>query len=336
MVITLEEKIKDSDLEKIVSVVEELGFSVTEVKTQEQRYLVGVGKGELDIRKIGHLLGVKDVHRVSDAYKLVSRKWKAKPTTVQVKDGPAIEEGKLTMIAGPCSVESEEQIRAVAEHLKEEGVTLIRGGAFKPRTSPYSFRGHGFEGLEMFHRVAHEYGLSIVTEVVSASHIHEMYDHVDVYQVGTRNSQNFDLLHELGKVDKPVLLKRGMSGTLEELLQSAEYIFASGNERLLLCERGIRTFEKTYRNTLDLNAIPALKEKTHLPVIVDPSHGVGLRRWVEPMALAGVMAGADGLIFEIHKYPEKAYSDAQQTLNFVESKRLIQRSRATAELRDSF
>ena len=271
---------------------------------------------------------MRDVHRVSDAYKLVSRKWKVHPTVIDLGGGARLGEGELALIAGPCSIESEEQVRAVAAHLKAHGVHIMRGGAFKPRTSPYSFRGLGIEGLKMFYRAAHEAGIRVISEVLEIAQIKEMYDYVDIYQVGTRNTQNFNLLHELGRVDKPVLIKRGMSGTIEELLQSAEYVFANGNEQLILCERGIRTFEKAYRNTLDLNAVPVLKEKSHLPVLVDPSHGVGVRRYVEPMALAALMAGADGLLVEIHPAPEEAASDGQQTLNFAESAELFRRARA--------
>jgi len=335
MIITLEQGIREEDLEKIVLALKENNYSPTEVKTQQSHYLVGIGTQEVDIRSIGHLPGVNDIHRVSDPYKLVSRKWKVTPTVIDLGDGVAIEEGGLSLIAGPCSIEGEEQVRAIVNHLIEHKVKIMRGGAFKPRTSPYSFQGSGLEGLKMFYSIAREHGIKIISEVIAASQIEGMYDYIDIFQVGTRNSQNFDLLHQLGGVDKPVLLKRGMSGTIEELLQSAEYVFASGNEQLILCERGIRTFEKAYRNVLDLNAVPVLKEKSHLPIIVDPSHGIGVRRWVEPMALAAIMAGADGIIYEVHQKPEEAFSDAQQTLNFEESSRLIEKSLAVFELRRS-
>jgi 3-deoxy-7-phosphoheptulonate synthase len=199
----------------------------------------------------------------------------------------------------------------------------MRGGVFKPRSSPYAFRGLGIEGLKMFHAKCKQAGIKIISEVMQVSQIAEMVDYIDVFQVGARNSQNFNLLDELGKVDKPVLLKRGISGTLEELLYSAEYIFSAGNEKIILCERGIRTYETYYRNTFDINAIPTLKEKTHLPVIADPSHGIGVREHVPAIAVAAVAAGADGLIYEIHPSPEEAISDAQQTLNFDESSNLI-------------
>lgn len=327
MIVQLENEIGEEQLSVIVERLAASGFKSTEVKTQKARYLIAIGKKELDIRAIGHLAGVLDVHRVTDEFKLVSRKWKVQATAIDLGDGIVIREGDLTLMAGPCSIESEEQAIAIADHLAEQGVRIMRGGAFKPRTSPYTFRGLGLEGLKMFYRVARDRGIRVITEVVAVSQIAEMYDYVDIYQVGTRNSQNFNLLDELGRIDKPVLIKRGMSGTLDELLQSAEYVFANGNEQLILCERGIRTFEKAYRNTLDLNAVPVLKEKSHLPVIVDPSHGIGVRRFVEPMALAGIMAGADGVIFEIHPRPEEALSDAAQTLSFEESAQLIEKAR---------
>ena len=333
MIITVRDESTEEERQEVVALLQSYQYAPTAVRTQERTYFVAIGSADIDIREVGHLSAVADVHRVSDVFKLVSRKWKATPTVIQFDEDTCIEEGGLTLIGGPCSVEDEDQIRRVAQHLKEQGVGLMRGGAFKPRTSPYSFRGHGLEGLKMFHTIAHEYGLRIVSEVVAASHIEAMYDTIDVFQVGARNSQNFELLRELGNVDKPVLLKRGMSGTIDELLQSAEYIFSHGNEQLVLCERGIRTFETATRNTLDLNAIPVLKEKSHLPVIVDPSHGIGVRRWVEPMALAGIMAGADGVIFEVHHTPEQAASDAQQTLNFEESASLIRKSRAVFDAR---
>jgi 3-deoxy-7-phosphoheptulonate synthase len=262
--------------------------------------------------------GVSDVHYVRDAYQLVSRQWKVKPTVIDLGDGVTIGGSDHQVMAGPCSIEGEEQVRADIERLRALGIRIMRGGVFKPRSSPYSFRGMGLAGLTMWSRYAREHGMKIITEVLDASQIESMYPYIDMFQVGARNSQNFTLLDALGKVDKPVLLKRGMSGTLEELLQSAEYIFSNGNEKILLCERGIRTFEKAYRNVLDLNAVPYLKDKSHLPVIVDPSHGVGVRRYVAQMALAGVVAGADGTLLEVHQTPEEAKSDAAQTLSFGE------------------
>lgn len=239
-------------------------------------------------------------------------------------------------MAGPCSIEGEEQIRKVLAHLKEQGIRVMRGGVYKPRSSPYAFRGLGVEGLKLWYQMAQEAGIKIITEVMQVSQIEEMYPYVDIYQVGARNTQNFNLLDELGKVDKPVMIKRGISGTIDELLGSAEYVFSAGNEKLILCERGIRTYEKASRNTLDLNAIPILKEKSHLPVICDPSHGIGIRHHVEPMALAGIMAGADGIIFEVHEKPEEAWSDGQQTLNFRESAALVAKMNKVRALKETF
>jgi len=210
----------------------------------------------------------------------------------------------------------------------------MRGGVYKPRSSPYSFRGLGQEGLQLWHSIASKYGIKIITEVMMVKQIEAMADYVDIFQVGARNAQNFNLLDALGEVDKPVLLKRSMSGTLDELLHSAEYIFSNGNERIMLCERGIRTYETAYRNTMDINAIAMLKQKTHLPVIADPSHGIGVRRFVEPIALASVMAGADGIIAEVHQTPEKAFSDAQQTLSFQEAEQLYERLRKAYRFRE--
>ncbi|PRY15578.1 3-deoxy-D-arabinoheptulosonate-7-phosphate synthase [Pontibacter ummariensis] len=336
MIIQLQQGIPDDAKENILSKVKGVGYKATEVKTQEGHYLVAIGKKEFDIRTIGQLKGVADIYRVSDEYKLISRKWRVEPTRIDLGDGVVVGEGQFSIMAGPCSIENERQIELVVEHLKENNVKIMRGGVFKPRSSPYAFRGLGIEGLQMFYRICRENGIKIITEVMQVSQIEEMIDYVDVFQVGARNSQNFNLLDSLGEAQKPVLLKRGISGTLEELLQASEYIFSNGNEKIMLCERGIRGYEKAYRNILDLNAVPVLKEKTHLPVIVDPSHGIGLRDYVADMALAAVMAGADGVIYETHQKPEEAFSDGQQTLNFKESERLIRRMRQAYELRESF
>ncbi|HRG52678.1 MAG TPA: bifunctional 3-deoxy-7-phosphoheptulonate synthase/chorismate mutase [Bacteroidia bacterium] len=328
MIIQLEKDVQATSKEKILSAVNNIGYKTTEVKTQKGSYIVCIGKNEFDIRLIGNLSGVQDVHRVSEAYKLVSRKWKVGSTEIDLGDGVKIGPNNLTLMAGPCSIESEEQVEKIVKHLVANNIRIMRGGVFKPRSSPYAFRGMGLEGLKMFNRVCRANGIKIITEVMQVSQIADMADYVDVFQVGARNSQNFNLLDELGKVDKPVLIKRGMSGTIDELLQSAEYIFSNGNEKLMLCERGIRTYENAYRNTFDINAIPVLKEKTHLPVIADPSHGVGIREYVSMVALAAMVAGADGVIYEVHEKPEEAASDGQQTLNFDESNQLIEKLRA--------
>lgn len=336
MIIQLQQGIPAELKENILQQIKAVAFKGNEVRTQGGHYLVGIGKKDFDIRTIGQLPGVADIHRVSDEYKLISRKWKVEPTRIDLGDGVVIGEGQFAIMAGPCSIESEQQIEQVVQHLVANNVQIMRGGVFKPRSSPYAFRGLGMGGLQLFHRICRENGIKIITEVMQVSQIEDMIDYVDVFQVGARNSQNFNLLDSLGEAQKPVLLKRGISGTLEELLQAAEYIFSNGNEKIMLCERGIRSYESAYRNVLDLNAVPVLKAKTHLPVIVDPSHGIGLRDFVEDVSLAAVMAGADGVIYETHQKPEEAFSDGQQTLNFQESERLIQRMRQTYALRESF
>lgn len=332
MIIQFDEKATEDQKEQVKAQVATLKYKTNEVKTQKGEYIIGIGKEKFDVRKIGHLEGIKDIHIVSDDYKLVSRKWKVNRTVIDLGDGVLIGDGHFSIMAGPCSIEGEENIHKTLQHLKENGVQIMRGGVYKPRSSPYSFRGLGLEGLKVWYKAAKEYGIKIVTEVMQVSQIEPMYDYIDMYQVGARNTQNFNLLDELGRVDKPVMIKRGISGTIDELLYSAEYVFAGGNERLLLCERGIRTYEKASRNTFDINAIPILKEKTHLPVIADPSHGIGIRDHVDSIAMAATIAGADGVIFEIHDKPEEAFSDGQQTLDFEESSRLIKKMRALVEL----
>lgn len=335
MIIQLERNTTEDHKAAIVDSANKMGYKTTEVVTQQGIYLVGIGKKEFDIRNLGHLPGIADIHRVSDDYKLVSRKWKVDRTQIDLGDGVVIGNGRLSIMAGPCSIETERQIQDTIDHLVKHHVRIMRGGVFKPRSSPYAFRGLGVDGLKMWHALAKPHGIKIITEVMQVSQIAEMYDYVDVFQVGARNTQNFNLLDELGKVDKPVMIKRGISGTIDELLYSAEYVFSGGNEKLILCERGIRTYEKASRNTMDVNAIPILKDKTHLPVVADPSHGIGLREFVEPIALASVMAGADGIIYETHQKPEEAFSDAQQTLDFQESSRLIEKMRKAFDLRES-
>jgi 3-deoxy-7-phosphoheptulonate synthase len=336
MIIQLHPAISDSDKSALVDTIGSLEYKTTEVKTQKGLYLVGTGKKEFDIRQLGHLPGIADIHHVSDDYKLVSRKWKVGRTLVDLGDGVVLGDGKFSIMAGPCSIENEAQVQKTIDHLVKNGVRVMRGGVFKPRSSPYAFRGLGIEGLKMWHTLARKAGIKIISEVMQVSQIAEMHDYVDVFQVGARNTQNFNLLDELGKVDKAVMIKRGISGTIEELLYSAEYVFAAGNEKLILCERGIRTYERASRNTLDVNAIPILKEKSHLPVVADPSHGIGIREFVEPVALAAVMAGADGIIYETHEEPEKAASDGQQTLDFNESATLIRKLNKAFELRENF
>lgn len=336
MIIQLEKDIKQKQIDAIHAQLDAIDYQLNSVKTQFGDYLITVGKKEFDIRSIGHMPGIRDIHRVSDAYKLVSKKWKVQDTMIDLGEGIKIGTGQFHIMAGPCSIESEEQIESTIQHLLDNNVRIMRGGVYKPRSSPYSFRGLGQEGLEMWYKKASAAGIKIITEVMMTGQIDDMYDYVDIFQVGARNAQNFNLLDALGQVDKPVLLKRSMSGTLDELLQSAEYIFSNGNEKIMLCERGIRTYEKAYRNCMDINAIAMLKEKTHLPVIADPSHGVGLRRFVAPVALASVMAGADGVIMEVHHTPEKAFSDGQQTLSYQEAAKLYRQLIKSFEMRELF
>ena len=332
MIIQLEKGIKNELRESVENELKNLKYKTTSVITQYGDYLIGTGKKAFDIRTIGHIDGIKDIHVVSDDYKLVSRKWKVNRTQIDLGDGVKIGDGVFSIMAGPCSIEGEKNIIETVDFLKKNEVKIMRGGVFKPRSSPYSFRGLGIDGLKLWYEIAKENGIKIVTEVMQVSQIEEMHDYVDMFQVGARNTQNYNLLDALGQVDKPVMIKRGISGTIDELLYSAEYVFSGGNERLLLCERGIRTYERASRNTFDINAIPILKEKSHLPVIADPSHGIGIRDYVDSIAMASTVAGADGIIFEIHSKPEEAYSDGQQTLDLGESERLIKRLNQLKEL----
>jgi 3-deoxy-7-phosphoheptulonate synthase len=331
MIIVKAKDIRSEEEEGIKLYLANLGFTVRAVNTKSTNYLVAVGgKAPFDIRSIGALPGVLDVFTVDEPYQLVSRSWRVGRSKIHIPnphlDNLSIGEGnKLALMLGPCSVETPEQMECIGKYLQQKGVRIMRGGAFKPRTSPYTFRGLGVEGLRILREVGDKYGLSIISEVLEPSQIATMYPYIDIFQVGARNNQNFSLLHELGLVDKPILVKRGVSGSIAELLQAAEYIYANGNERLILCERGIRTFENAYRNTLDLNAVPILQDKSHLPVVVDPSHGIGIRKYVSKMAVAAAAVGADGLLIEIGETPEQALSDGDQTLNFSEASKLLDR-----------
>lgn len=268
---------------------------------------------QIDIEYIDAQDVVESVKRVQEPYKKANRKFHPENTVIDIGNGVKIGDGSLQIMAGPCSVESEEQIIEVAKAVKKSGATILRGGAFKPRTSPYAFQGLKSEGLDLLKIARKETGLPIVTEIMRASHI-DMFENVDIIQVGARNMQNFELLKELGKIDKPILLKRGLSATIEEWLMSAEYIMAEGNNKVILCERGIRTYENFTRNTLDISAIPIVKKLSHLPIVVDPSHASGKSWLVEPLAIAAVAAGADGLIIEVHNDPPHALCDGAQSL----------------------
>ncbi|MFA6305782.1 MAG: 3-deoxy-7-phosphoheptulonate synthase [Candidatus Gracilibacteria bacterium] len=280
----------------------------------------------LSVEHLESLEGVERVMRVVSPYKLVSKELKPTPTIVEVNGVKIGDQKTFAMIAGPCSVESEEQMEAVAKPLAEMGIKLLRGGAFKPRTGPYAFQGLEMEGLKIMKRIADKYKMGVVTEVTDIRFLDEICKYSDVIQVGARNMQNFQLLKELGKIKKPVLLKRGLSATIEELLLAAEYILSHGNPNVILCERGIRTFEKETRNTLALATVPLVKELSHLPIIVDPSHGTGKKSLIEPMTKAAIACGADGVIVEVHANPKEALSDAQQQLTPEEFKTLLKNS----------
>lgn len=268
---------------------------------------------KIDTDLIEGLEIVEGIRRISEPYKQANRKFHPDDTVITVGDGIKIGGGNFQFFAGPCSIESEEQIITVAKAVKAAGATILRGGAFKPRTSPYAFQGMRNEGLRLLLEAKKETGMPIVTEIMDASHI-DLFEDVDIIQVGARNMQNFELLKELGKLDKPIFLKRGLSATYQELLMSAEYIMSEGNPNVILCERGIRTFETATRNTLDLAAVPMLKEKTHLPVVIDPSHAAGIARLVKPMSFAAAACGADGLMIEVHNDPSRALCDGPQAL----------------------
>ena len=313
MIIILKQTAKQEEIAALRGALEDSGLSIHDSKGTETHILGLIGDTScVDVNALLANDAVEDVKRVSEGYKKANRKFHPEDTVVNI-GGHKIGGGHFAVIAGPCSVESEEQIISVARDVKESGAGLLRGGAFKPRTSPYAFQGMRAEGLELLRKAREATGMPIVTEIMNTEHI-PMFSDVDVIQVGARNMQNFELLKELGKLKNPILLKRGLSATIEEWLMSAEYIMSEGNENVILCERGIRTFETSMRNTLDISAVPMLKAKTHLPVVVDPSHAAGLSWMVEPLAMAAIAAGADGLMIEVHNYPAHAKSDGAQSL----------------------
>ena len=332
MVVVMKPTARQADIEKLVKEFEGQGLQVGITNGVDCTILGLVGDTTaVDLNKITTNEQVERVMRVSEPYKRANRKFHPEDTVVKVGSA-AIGGGSFSVIAGPCSVESEEQITAVARDVKASGAAMLRGGAFKPRTSPYSFQGMGTPGLDLLLEAKAETGLPIVTELMSEKYCQLFEDKVDVIQIGARNMQNFDLLKEVGKLSKPVLLKRGLSNSYEEWIMSAEYIMSEGNENVILCERGIRTFETYTRNTLDLSAIPAVKRMSHLPVIVDPSHAAGMYWMVEPLALAAVAAGADGLIVEVHNDPQNAKCDGQQSLTPEHFDTLMTKIRTLLEL----
>ncbi len=309
---------KPAGEENVKSFIEKLHSEGIKTHLSEGEHTTVMGLigdvSKIDISTVQALPFVEDVKRISEPYKAANRKFHPADTIVNVSGKTAIGEGTFSVIAGPCSVETEEQIIEVANDVKNSGATLLRGGAFKPRTSPYSFQGLEGRGLELLMLAKKATGLPVVTEIMDINTL-DLFEDVDVIQVGARNMQNFNLLKELGRCDKPILLKRGLANTIQEWLMSAEYIMAGGNENVILCERGIRTFETKTRNTLDISAVPMLKRLTHLPIIVDPSHATGISWMVPPLAKTAVAAGADGIMVEVHNNPEKALCDGEQSLN---------------------
>ena len=314
MVVVMQERATEEQIEKVVASLVEMGMDVHRSTGVSRTVLGAVGDDRrLDPRLIEMLDGVSEVLRVTEPYKLASRAFRPEGTVV-VMDDVRIGGDEVIVMAGPCSAESEEQVHSTAAAVKRAGAKVLRGGAFKPRSSPYSFQGLGEEGLRLLRAAANQHDLKLVSEVMDVSQIPLLEKYCDMFQVGARNMQNFTLLRELGRTRKPVLLKRGISATIEEWLLSAEYVLAGGNMQVILCERGIRTFESYTRNTLDISAIPVVKKRSHLPIVVDPSHGTGRRDKVAPMARAAVAAGADGLIIEVHCDPDHALSDGAQSL----------------------
>ena len=334
MIVKLNPKTKSEDIERLIKEVEDLGVSASLIEGFEKSVIGLVGDTTLiDEKKLEANKIVEKVTKVQEPFKKANRMFHPLNSVYDVL-GQKIGGEKIALIAGPCSVESEEQITNIASSVKMCGAGFLRGGAFKPRTSPYSFQGLELQGLELLKLAKKKTGLPIVTEIMSTSMIEKFNEEVDIIQVGARNMQNFDLLKELGKIKKPILLKRGLSATIEELLMSAEYIMAGGNEQVILCERGVRTFENYTRNTLDLSAIPVIKKLSHLPIIIDPSHATGKSWMVEPLSKAAIAAGADGLIIEVHNDPKNALCDGQQSITPEEYKILVEKLKKIANAVD--
>ena len=331
MVVVMQEGATEDQIQYVINKLMDMGFDIHRSTGARHTVLGAVGaKVDFDTRDIELLEGVAEVLRISAPYKLASRHFRPEGSVVKLGKDVAVGGKQVVVMAGPCSIESAEQIDTIAAKVASLAAKVLRGGAFKPRTSPYSFQGLGQKGLELMRRAADKYGLLVVSEVMDQTQISMMLEYVDVLQVGARNMQNYYLLKELGKVAKPILLKRGISATIEELLLSAEYIMSGGNYSVMLCERGIRTFESYTRNTLDVSAIPVIQKLSHLPILADPSHGTGRRDKVGPMARAALAAGADGLLIEVHHEPEKALSDGAQSLYPDQFEKLMKELRMIA------
>jgi 3-deoxy-7-phosphoheptulonate synthase len=315
MIVAMQETATEEQIQVVIEHLMHMGFSVHRTTGERQSILAAVGaRADFDTRNLEVLSGVEHVHRISAPYKLSGKAFRPEGTIVQFANGVKVGGDEVVVMAGPCSVESREQLFTVAELVAKAGARALRGGAFKPRSSPYSFQGLGIEALKLLREAGDKFNLLVISEVMEISQIPIMLPYIDIFQVGARNMQNFNLLRELGKVKKPALLKRGIAATIEELLLSAEYIMSGGNYDVILCERGIRTFETYTRNTLDICAIPVIHKLSHLPMASDPSHGTGIRDKVAPMARASVAAGADVLLIEVHHDPDKALSDGAQSL----------------------
>lgn len=325
MIIVMQRGASEEHIAQLIKFLTSLGINVERMSGQQQTIIGIIGSSNgLDIQSMSTMDGVQDVVRVSSPYKLTSRTSHPADTIITFADGTRIGgNAPSIVIAGPCSVESEDQLRRTAECVRKTGGRFLRGGAFKPRTSPYSFQGLGFDGLEMLRKVSLEFGLFIVSEVMEPAHVPSIAEFTDIVQVGARNMQNYPLLRQLGNITRPVLLKRGPAATIEEWLMAAEYIMAGGNQNVILCERGIRTFETAVRHTTDISAVPIVKKLSHLPIIVDPSHGTGKREYVNAMSRAAIAAGADGVMVEVHPYPDRALSDGGQSLTFELFEELI-------------
>ena len=331
MIIVLKPTVTQKEIDHITEELGKHGLTAHVSRGKERTIIGAIG----DDRVIGNLPltifpGVESVVPILSPYKLVSREFKNEDTVIEFENGVKIGGQRIEVMAGPCAVESAEVLMQVAEAVKASGVRILRGGAFKPRTSPYTFQGLGEEGLEFLAEARRKTGLLIVTEVMDTKEVELVAKYTDILQIGTRNMQNFRLLTEVGNLRKPVLLKRGLAATIKEFLMAAEYIMARGNHQVILCERGIRTFEPSTRNTLDLSAVPVIKQLSHLPIIVDPSHGTGKWEYVSPMAKAAVAVGADGLMIEVHMNPEKALSDGEESLKPVKFKKMMDELRILA------
>jgi 3-deoxy-7-phosphoheptulonate synthase len=332
MIVAMQERATEEQIDAVIDAMVEIGLGVHRTTGASQTILAGVGPtANVDLTKFGVLPGVLDVHRISSPYKLAGRAFRPEGTVIEFANGVKIGGEHVAVMAGPCAIENQDQITTIAKCVKAAGGAFLRGGAFKPRSSPYAFQGLGIPGLKLMYDAAREHGLLTVSEVMEISQIEPMLPYTDLFQVGARNMQNFNLLRELGQIRKPILLKRGISATIEELLLSSEYIMSGGNYDVILCERGIRTYETATRNTMDISAIPVIHKLSHLPIAGDPSHGTGRRDMVPAMAKASVAAGADALIMEIHPNADKAVSDAAQTLYMEQFSELMGQLRVIAQ-----